>query len=120
MKVEETQLLWEPAQQLAHSLSILLVIPDLVDHFAISEYLLPLNRRQMHHLGVALGLDHRKLRDMMHSDTFSDDVIYAWLLKEDQVQERGGPTWRNLVKVLKSPRMGQTGIANKIAKDKGF
>ena len=55
----------------------------------------------------------------MDSATFLDDVIAAWLRKEDQVTEKGEPSWTVLVNALKHPRVGQTGIANNIVKDKG-
>ena len=43
----------------------------------------------------------------------------AWLRKEDQVTEKGDPSWKVFVNALKHPRVGQSGIADKIAKDKG-
>ena len=54
----------------------------------------------------------------MDSATFLDDVIAAWLRKEDQVTEKGEPSWTVLVNALKHRRVGQTGIANNIVKDK--
>ena len=55
---------------------------------------------------------------MRDSETFRDDMIDAWLQKEDQVTERGKPTWDTLVKALKHPRVNQAGVANKIEEEK--
>ena len=53
------------------------------------------------------------------SETFKDEVIAAWLeQKEDQVTKKGKPTWKTLVKALQHPRVNQTGIAEKIKKEK--
>ena len=75
----------------------------------------------VYHLGVVLGLSQIKLKAKLEeSKTFLDDVIAAWLRKEDQVIERGEPSWRVLISALKHRRVGQTGIASSIAKDKGL
>lgn len=39
---------------------------------------------------------------------------------EDNVAKKGNPTWRTLIDALISKGVGQTGIAAKIAKDKGI
>ena len=88
------------------------------NHFEVTEYLLDLKEADIHHLGLALGLDHRHLKSMRDSDTFTDDVIYAWLQKEDQVLERGVPTWQTLVKALRHRRVNQIGVAEKIETEK--
>ena len=87
---------------------------DLVE---ITDYLLDMEKAQIYNLGLVLGIRHSKLKTMMDSATFCEDVIAAWLRKEDQVSEKGGPSWTVLVDALKQRRVGQTGIANKIAKD---
>lgn len=71
-------------------------------------------------LMLVMGLNHHKLKTMMNSDTFLDDAIHAWLQREDQVEEKGKPSWEVLIRALKHPMIGQTGIANDIAKDKGL
>ena len=78
-----------------------------------------MEKTHIYHLGVVLGLRHNNVKTMMDSATFLDDVIAAWLRKEDQVTEKGEPSWTVLVNALKHPRVGQTGIANNIVKDKG-
>ena len=51
---------------------------------------------------------------MRDSETLRDDVIAAWLQKEDQVTRRGVPTWEALVKALRDRRVNQIGVADKI------
>ena len=55
---------------------------------------------------------------MEDSETFRDDMIDAWLQKEDQVLKRGVPTWEILVKALRGRRVNQIGVAEKIEKEK--
>ena len=55
---------------------------------------------------------------MKDSETFRDDMIAAWLLKEDQVTAQGVPTWETLVKALRHPRVNQTGVAERIEAEK--
>ena len=74
----------------------------------------------VYNLGLVLGLRQTKVRAMKDSDTFLDDVITAWLRREDKVTEKGEPSWTVLVNALKHHRVEQTGIANDIAKDKGL
>ena len=55
---------------------------------------------------------------MRDSDTFRDDMIAAWLQKEDQVLKRRMPTWENLVKALRDCSVNQAEIADRIETDK--
>ena len=87
---------------------------DLLD---ITDYLLDMEKSHIYNLGVVLGLRQTKAKALMDSPTFLDDIITAWLRKEDQVTEKGEPSWTVLVNALKHRRVGQTGIANNIAKD---
>ena len=90
------------------------------DNLDVTDYLQQMERTHIYNLGLVLGLTQTKVKNMKEtSDTFLDDVIAAWLRKEDKVTEKGEPSWRVLVNALKDPRVGQTGIANNIAKDKG-
>ena len=98
------------------SLSILSATEDLLE---ITDYLLELERKHIYNLGLVLGLEQRKVKDLQRSDSFLDDVISAWLRKEDQVTKKGNPSWAVLISALKHARVKQTGIADKIAKDKG-
>ena len=90
------------------------------DFLDITEYLVDMEKTDVYHLGLVLGLSQHKLMAKIDSKTFLDDVISAWLRKEDQVIKRGKPSWRVLVSALMNRRVGQTGIATNIAKDKGL
>ena len=90
-------------------------IGDLVD---VTDYLLELGDVDLYNLGLILGLNQPRLQNLISSKTFRDDMIAAWLRKEDQVAKRGMPTWETLVKALRHPRLGKTVIADKIAKEK--
>ena len=85
---------------------------DLLD---VTDYLQNMEKTHIYNLGLVLGLRHNKVKTMMDSATFLDDVIAAWLRKEDKVSEKGEPSWTVLVNALKHPRVGQIGIGNKIA-----
>ena len=76
-----------------------------------------MEKAHIYHLGIVLGLRQNNVKTLKGSDTFLDDVITAWLRKEDQVAEKGEPSWTVLIDALKHRRVGQTGIANNIAKD---
>ena len=91
------------------------VIGDLVE---VTKYLLDLDQTAIHSLGLTLGLYYPHLNKMETSKRFRDDVIAAWLQKEDQILRMGTPTWKTLVKALRDPRVNQTGIAKKIEADK--
>jgi len=90
------------------------------DFLEITEYLTNMGKTDVYNLGVVLGLSQRKVMTIRGSDTFLDDVITAWLQKEDLVIKRGEPSWTVLIDALKRRRVGQTGIAHNIAKDKGL
>ena len=99
--------------------NILTVIVGFDDHFEVTEYLLPLSKTQMYHLGRSMGLSHFKLQDKMDSSLFKDEVVAAWLRREDDVEKRAGlPSWRSLVRALREQRVGQNGIAGMISRDK--
>ena len=57
---------------------------------------------------------------MEDSKTFLDDVLTAWIRKEDYVEQKGLPTWETPVRALRHPRIGQTGLANDISRDKNI
>ena len=85
------------------------------DLLNVTEYLLDMEKSHIYNLGLVLGLRQTKAKALMDSPTFLDDVITAWLRKEDQVTEKGEPSWTVLVNALKHCRVGQTGIAKTIA-----
>ena len=69
-------------------------------------------------MGLTLGLRYPHLTEMRGSKTFRDEMIAAWLQKEDQVLKRGRPTWETLVKALKDARVNQIGVAERIKTEK--
>ena len=97
---------------------------DKNDLLEISDYLHGLDKSVIYNLGMELGLDQTRLKDMKaNSETFQDDVIAliaAWLRKEHNASKKGDPMWRTLANALSTPRIGQNGIAMKIEKDKGL
>ena len=96
-------------------------VPSVTEDFLeITKYLIDLEKTDVYNLGLVLGLSQHKVKAKKDSDTFLDDIITAWLLKEDQVIKKGEPSWTVLVSALQHRRIGQTGIACKIAKDKGL
>ena len=82
----------------------------------ITDYLLNMEKHHIYHLGLVLGLTQTKLKAMKESDSFLNDVIAAWLQKEDNVKEKGEPSWTVLISALKHRRVSQIGIADDIAK----
>ena len=99
---------------------LLISIPGEEDLTDITDYLLPLEKIHIYNLGLVLGISQRKAKTIMNSDTFVDDVIAAWLRREDQVKKKGEPSWTVLVRALEHPRVGQCGISQIIRKDKGL
>ena len=84
----------------------------------ITDYLLGLEKAAIYNLGLVLGLKRYKLKAKMNSCSFLDDVIHAWLQREDQVKKKGEPSWKVLVSALRHPRLEKTGIADRIVKEK--
>ena len=90
-------------------------VEDLAD---IASYLHSLDISTVFNLGLVLGLDYIRLKEMMGSWTFLQDMLANWLEKVDQVLSTGVPTWKRLVEALKDPRVGQAGLASKIEQKK--
>ena len=88
---------------------------DVSDWATICGYLHKMNRSQIHRLGGELGLIVFNLEEMQ---TLPDDMVKAWLRKEDKVKEKSGDplTWNILVKTLH--KIGQNGIADDILREK--
>lgn len=106
---------------LLSSNSVLNLFLDDGSQFAITGYLqdLAAERKILTDLGQVLGLRYSRLKGMDLSSLL-DDMIAAWLRKEDDVMDRCPPTWRNLVMALRDKRVRQNGIAATIAKDKNI
>ena len=84
----------------------------------IMGYLHTLDKHQLNHLGMVLGLSRHRLKGMLDTPTFLDDMISSWLQQADQVATKSGvPTWRSLVKALRHQLLGQNGIASQIVMD---
>ena len=86
-------------------------VEDLDD---ITSYLYRLDKTALYNLGIVLGLDYSRLKLMKDSSDFLNDMLAGWLHKMDQVQQKGVPTWRRLVKALRDPRVGQNGLASEV------
>ena len=95
-------------------LNLLLAHAVIGDLDEVTKYLLDLGNTDIHNLGIALGLYHPHLKNIETSATFRDEMIAAWLQKEDQVTKKGVPTWETLVKALRDRRVRQTGVAAEI------
>ena len=102
------------------NLLLLLIHAAIDDLLEVTDYLpKDLGQNEIYNLGITLGLKQPQVKKMRDSDTFKDDVIAAWLQKEDQVTKRGiKPTWETLAKALRHPRVNQTRIAEKIETEK--
>ena len=90
-------------------------IEDLKD---ITSYLHQLDKTTVFNLGLVLSLNYNRLKIMMDSQTFHQDMLAGWLNGVDQVLKAGVPTWKRLVEALKDPRVGQNGLASKIEQEK--
>ena len=82
------------------------------DWLEITRYLMKLDTNQIKRLGGELGLSVFNLERMQN---LPDDLVKAWLRKEDRVRETSGDplTWEALVRALQ--RIGQRGIADDIS-----
>ena len=83
------------------------------DHFNVTQYLSDLSPKKIITLGGALGLFYPNLKKMKHP---LEDMVEAWLRKDDQVLKSGHPSWKSLVNALESTE--NIGIAEKIRKEK--
>ena len=75
-------------------------------------YLGDLNIDHYLSLGGAFGLHYPKVKRMRR---YPEDVVEAWLRREDNVLSKCLPTWRNLTVALK--KIDQTGIADAVNRD---
>ena len=86
-----------------------------INHVAdITHYLHSLDRTAVINLGLVLGLDYNRLRPMMDTPTFLQDMLTGWLQRVDRVLMTGVPTWWRLVEALRDPRVGQNELAHEI------
>ena len=85
---------------LLHCLFLPLDLAD-EDLLQITNYLLGMEKSHIYNLGLVMGLTQSKLKTMMESATFLDDVVAAWLRKEDIVKKMGELTRTVLINALK-------------------
>ena len=86
------------------------ILLTMKDHFRVVQFLENLDKRDLKKLGEALGLSYPKLRNM---EPLCDEMVAAWLNKEDEVMEQSGePSWNSLKTALR--KIGQTGLADSI------
>ena len=85
----------------------------------VSGYLNRLTRDQIHQLGLVLGLHSVPTLDNIRSSaTFLSDMLTAWLQGKDDVNSKGGHTWRALVNALRHTSVTQNETADKIETEK--
>ena len=96
----------------------MLPIAGIMDLADITSYLHPLSKTAVFYLGLVMGLDYNRLKPLIDSPDFLEDMLAGWLEKVDQVQKTGVPTWKRLVEALRDPRVGQSGIARIVEHDK--
>ena len=85
--------------------------PCYIDMSEISGCLQKLNKTHILDLGMTLGISHSKLTAMMNSQNFTEYVVAAWLQREEQ---RGTPTWVNLITALTDLLLKQERISSEI------
>lgn len=74
---------------------------------------------EWYNLGLALGLLPRTL-DVIQSQnvdpiTCQRTMLMEWLKRKDQVPQNGSPSWRTLVRALRSVTVNREDVANDIA-----
>ena len=73
--------------------------------FLLVRQLLPnLNKEQLKHIGIRLGLAHDTVNNYYESsvDKYCCEMLRAWISERDNVIDRGGATWQNLKKALQA------------------
>ena len=96
---------------------MILFFPVIDDLLAVSGYLLDLDKEQMKTLGLILGLSHLTVANSYEGSTktsYLNDILHAWLLQQDEVEESGSPSWAKLTTALEHEQLRQSGIAKKI------
>ena len=89
------------------------------DLLQIHKYFGDLNKRELSTLGQVLGLSHATVTNSQEGSTVSycDNILVAWLLGQDQVLKSGKPSWRTLIRALRSNHLCHNGIADKIERE---
>ena len=99
-----------------------LYFADIDDEIEVSEYLTCLNKEELKILGKILGLSHATVTNRFDSSVavYLSSIVEAWLLKQDKVAEKGGPSWSSLEAALRHVLLGHNGIADKIHRELGI
>lgn len=85
----------------------------------MAEYLRDLDDDSLYKAAVRVGITAANAKRMLrHSVSLCDEVVSAWLSRQDNVPAQCPPSWRNLEQVLRHRHVGQTGVANRLKKDK--
>ena len=83
----------------------------MADHHIITTHLRDLKNEVLMDLGGALGLRYSHLHNM--SRPLLNEMVVAWLNREDHVLSIGDPSWARLIQALKD--IHQPGIAKDIS-----
>ena len=84
-------------------------------HSQITQCLTSLKKEELVNVGLRLGLRYPTLKKMS-PDTILNDMVHAWLRRDDDVIEGSGePSWESLSKALED--CGHKGIASDIKID---
>ncbi|CAI8006996.1 hypothetical protein GBAR_LOCUS5002 [Geodia barretti] len=86
------------------------------DRIQVARYLTPLDREELEILGQLLGLSYATVTNHKNSSlaVYRSSILKAWLLKRDEVNEKGGPSWITLEAALRDELLGHAGIADEI------
>ncbi len=71
------------------------------------------------HVGLVLGLNYGRLRNIQSNNVSTEDCLVktlnSWLSLRDRVQRCGQPSWRTLTRALAHPLVGELRLAEEIA-----
>ena len=101
-----------------HWYDLLCAHAGMEDLAEIISYLHPLDEIAVFNLGVILGLNYSRLKALVDTPTFLQDMLAGWLHGVDHVLSTGVPTWKRLVEALRDPRVCQEGLAILIEQNK--
>ena len=90
---------------------------DDADFFSIVYSLRSLSIEEIYYVGLALGINHKRLMEVKESKFFLNEMVQFWLSEVDNVSKKGTPSWEVLVDVLNLPMIGQNGLAQKIMEE---
>ena len=92
---------------------------DIHNKIQVSRYLTCLNKEELKLLGELLGLSHATVTNHFDSTlaVYRSSIVEAWLLKQDEVAEKGGTSWSTLEAALRDELLGHNGIADKIHRE---